>query len=49
VITKIKNIYGSKPAAFVYLDASCHDEILFPLDLSDDLLPNYIAYNANKK
>jgi hypothetical protein len=32
---------------FVYLDASCHEELLLDLDISE--LPNYIAYVHKKK
>ena len=48
-MNKIKDKFGSKPVTFGYVDAFCHDELLLPLELSDDFLPNYIAYNPSKR
>ncbi|CAD8209302.1 unnamed protein product [Paramecium pentaurelia] len=49
VLDKIKNTHGSKQASFVFIDASCHDELLLKFDISDDALPNFVAYSSNKK
>ncbi|CAD8111869.1 unnamed protein product [Paramecium sonneborni] len=49
VLDKIKNIHGSKQASFVFIDASCHDELLLKFDISDDALPNFVAYSSSKK
>ncbi|CAD8212594.1 unnamed protein product [Paramecium octaurelia] len=49
VLDKIKNIHGSKSASFVFIDASCHDELLLKFDISDDSLPNFVAYSSSKK
>lgn len=48
VLDRIKNVHGAKQASFVYVDASCHDELLLKFDISDDTLPNLIAYNSER-
>ncbi|CAK63922.1 unnamed protein product (macronuclear) [Paramecium tetraurelia] len=49
VLDRIKNAHGDKQASFVYIDASCHDEVLLKFDISDDSLPNFVAYSNAKK
>lgn len=48
ILDRIKNIHGTKQASFIYIDASCHDELLLKLDISDDSLPNFVAYHSGK-
>ena len=49
VMEKVKDKFGQRPATFAYIDASCHDELLVPFEISDDFLPNYIQYSSTKK
>ena len=49
VMEKVKDKFGQRPVTFAYIDASCHDELLVPFELSDDFLPNYIHYSNSKK
>ncbi|CAD8121612.1 unnamed protein product [Paramecium sonneborni] len=49
VLDRIKNTHGGKQASFVLIDASCHDEVLLKFDISDDSLPNFVAYSTSKK
>ncbi len=49
IMEKMKDKYGQRAVAFAYIDASCHDELLLPFEISDDFLPNYISLTVSKK
>ncbi|KAM3143769.1 hypothetical protein pb186bvf_004045 [Paramecium bursaria] len=49
IFDRIKNQHGTKAASFVYLDSTCHDELLVQFDISEDSLPNFVVYNSARK
>ncbi|KRX06280.1 Thioredoxin-like fold [Pseudocohnilembus persalinus] len=49
ILKKLNDRYSSKSVQFAWIDAICHSEILFPLNLSDQEIPNFIAWSESKK
>jgi hypothetical protein len=49
LLKKLNDRYSSKSVTFAWVDAVCHKEILFPFGMSDDEIPNFVAWSESKK
>jgi hypothetical protein len=45
VVQKLQNKYAKDTTSFVYVDAVCHSNLLVELEVPEDEVPNFVAYN----